>query len=356
MIELSIYSGIFVFNVWIVPFWFWGIYHLDLAFPEGLKILFYKLWHETFLVAVISYILGSCFLLISFLIRRNSLKELGIRLDNFYRSGRECAMICALLAIMIMIMFFSISYFGRFDFHSLSHHFKGFLENPLLIVQRIGQQFLLQSVVLIRFIQLFGRRSIAVVSATGLFALAHSPNTELMILSFVFGLICCLLFLRNRNIFTIGLMHIVLTVFLSSLIVPEVLDTMKVGPRRGSPEFLAEIEYNGDKIVTNPSEKKGIPIFVINKSIATWDSNHKDHPVFISYHLLDAKGDMVQYDNLRTPFPKVIRADESATVDLMIHAPPERGEYYLEVDIVKEKIRWFKSRDSKTVLIYLSVK
>jgi len=133
------------------------------------------------------------------------------------------------------------------------------------------------------------------------------------------------------------------------------MDNMKIGPRRGSPEFIAEIECSRDKIAVHPSEQKRIPIFVINKSIATWDSNNKDHPVFISYHLLNAKGDVVQYDNFRTPFPKMIRTDESITVDLMIHAPPDKGEYYLEVDIVKERIRWFKSRNSKTVLIPLSV-
>jgi hypothetical protein len=47
------------------------------------------------------------------------------------------------------------------------------------------------------------------------------------------------------------------------------------------------------------------------------------------------------------PISKTILTDKSATVDLIIHAPSERGEYYLEVDIAKEKIRWLKSRDSK---------
>jgi len=50
LIEITIYSGTFAFNVWIVPFWFWGIYRLELDLPEPFKIIFYRLWHETFLV------------------------------------------------------------------------------------------------------------------------------------------------------------------------------------------------------------------------------------------------------------------------------------------------------------------
>jgi hypothetical protein len=41
--------------------------------------------------------------------------------------------------------------------------------------------------------------------------------------------------------------------------------------------------------------------------------------------------------------------------DLMVRAPSPKGEYYVEVDIVKEKVTWFKNKGSKTVLIPLSV-
>jgi hypothetical protein len=42
-------------------------------------------------------------------------------------------------------------------------------------------------------------------------------------------------------------------------------------------------------------------------------------------------------------------------VDLMVNAPSKKGEYYIEVDIVKEKVAWFKNKDSKTILIPLSI-
>ena len=87
-IEISVCMGLFVFNVWVVPFWFWGIYRLDIAFPEGVELLFYKLWHGTVPAGFISITLGLLFFILSFLMRQDSLKELGIRFDNIYESGR----------------------------------------------------------------------------------------------------------------------------------------------------------------------------------------------------------------------------------------------------------------------------
>jgi hypothetical protein len=358
LIEITIYFGTFVFNIWIVPFWFWGIYRLELDLPEPFKIIFYRLWHETYLVNLISITLSSCLLVMSFLIRRESLKELGIRIDNFHRSGRECAMISVLSIIVVASV--SVFYFDRFNMDHLVDYFIKIFKEPLWsnlnwISQRIGQQFLLQSVFLIRFLHIFQRKSIALVGAAVLFSFAHSPNIKLMILSFLFGSICCLLFLRNRNIFTIGLMHAVLIMVLSPFLILGLIDHLKIGPQRGSPEFIADIAYRGDKIIAHPSEKKEIPIFVINKSIATWNSNDQGNPHFISYHLLNAKKGTVQYDNVRTPFREKIQTNESTTVDLLVHVPGEKGDYYLEVDIVKEKVRWFKERGSKTVLIPISV-
>jgi hypothetical protein len=129
----------------------------------------------------------------------------------------------------------------------------------------------------------------------------------------------------------------------------------KIGPWRGNTEFVASIDYNGRSIQTNPYQAISIPVSVTNKSTVTWDSKDKDHPVFISYHLLNAKGEMVERDNIRTPFHKRIGTDESVKVDLMVDAPSKKGEYYLEVDVVKEKVAWFKNKGSKTICIPLSI-
>jgi len=357
-LELVVYTGLFAFNVWIVPFWLWGIYRLNLTFPEGLELLLYKLWHGTVLVGFISITLGLLIFILSSLIRQDSLKELGIRFDNLCQSGRECVVISLILIVMILL--FSIFYSGKSYPHGVISYLAGFFKyTPWGITKRIAeglaQQLLLQSVLLINFLQIFKKKSISLISAALLFSLAHSPNIGLMFLSFCFGLIVCVLFLRNRNIFTLAVMHGVLSMVFTSFLVPGLVDNFKIGPLRGNTKFIASIDYHGSKIETNPSKTIGIPIFVINKSTTTWDSKDKDHPVFISYHLLNTKRDMVEYDNIRTSFNKRMGTDESAMVDLMVNAPSKKGEYYLEVDIVKGKVAWFKNKGSKTILIPLSI-
>jgi hypothetical protein len=358
-VELAIYTALFVFNVWIVPFWFWGIYRLNITFPEGLKPLFYKLWHGTVFVGLISIILGLLFFVLSSLIRRDSLKQLGIRFDNLYKSGRECAVI--FLASIGMILLLSIFYADKSYPHGVISYLAGFFKHtPWGITRRIteglAQQFFLQGVFLIRFLQIFEKKSISLMTAALLFSVAHSPNIRLMFLSFFFGLIVCILFLRNRNIFTLGIMHGVLSMTFISFLVPGLVGDFKIGPWRDNTEFIASIEYHGRPIETKPSHMMVVPVSVTNKSTATWDSKDKDHPVLSSYHLLNAKGEMVEYDNIRTSFHKTIETDVSVFVDLMVNAPSKKGDYYLEVDMVKEKVAWFKSKGSKTMLIPLSVK
>ena len=408
LIELAIYTGIFAFYMWVIPFWFWGIYRLDLAVPKTLETLFYFLWRETELASVMVAMLGLCFFALTFLIRNDSLKKLGIRFDNLRASGRECFVIFLILACMILLGF--ILYSDTFSPHSSVFYLRKFYQGVI-------QQFLLQSVVLLSFLRIFGKRStpsppgseargmppglsvstepveslrvgrlaevsgrrlradterrflprfekeglspwkvpISVVSTAVLFSLAHLPNLRLMILTFFFGGIGCVLFLRNRNLFTLGMMHGFLSVLFSSLLVPGLIYDFRIGPWTGSSKLFAQIDYDGGRIEANPSKQIVIPIFVINKGKEIWDSKDIKHPVLIGYHILDENGEMMVYENNRTSFDKVMRSEDSARVDLIVYTPPKKGEYTLEVDVVKEKISWFKDKGTKTKRIPLTV-
>jgi hypothetical protein len=75
------------------------------------------------------------------------------------------------------------------------------------IVWSIMQQFLLQSYFLLRLLRLLPGKAAPVIVATGIFALAHLPNPILTPITLVWGTIACILFLRYRNIYTLGLAH-----------------------------------------------------------------------------------------------------------------------------------------------------
>jgi len=349
--------------VWVVPFWYWGVYRLGISFPESLSGLFFRVWQEKDVIRAIGVVFFACVFVLSFVIRRDSLRELGIRWDTIRESGRDCLIaLCVLLFIAVAVVF---TFSNTFSFDK--YYDNGFF--PLLIdlsfcaLWGIAQQFMLQSIVLVRALQVFKRQSIAVVASAILFSLVHAPNVRLMILTLVFGGLCCRLFLRNRNIFTLGIVHGVvhkaLAMLFSSLIVSGLgyYDfNLRIGPVRGDPGLFAYVEYKGSPLQARPSEEMTVPVSVINKSTRRWDSEDRDHPVFMSYHLLDAKGEMLAFENIRTPFSKAIDPGGAAVVNLLVNVPPEAGEYCLEVDIVKEGVAWFKDKGSRTALIPLSTR
>jgi membrane protease YdiL (CAAX protease family) len=67
------------------------------------------------------------------------------------------------------------------------------------------QQILLQDYFMPRLHRLLGGTSAAVAATTVLFAAAHMPNLTLTAATLVWGVVSCVLFLRYRNIYVLGL-------------------------------------------------------------------------------------------------------------------------------------------------------
>jgi hypothetical protein len=97
------------------------------------------------------------------------------------------------------------------------------------IVWSIMQQFLLQSYFLLRLLRLLPGKAAPILVATGIFALAHLPNPILTPITFVWGLIACILFLRYRNIYTLGLAHGIMGLCVAVTIPSTLHHNMRVG-------------------------------------------------------------------------------------------------------------------------------
>ncbi len=91
------------------------------------------------------------------------------------------------------------------------------------------QQFLLQDFVLLRLLRLLPSKGAAVAVATGLFALGHLPSPILTAVTLVWGATACWLFLRYRNVFTLGMAHAVLGVCVAITVPGRVDHNMRVG-------------------------------------------------------------------------------------------------------------------------------
>lgn len=90
------------------------------------------------------------------------------------------------------------------------------------------QQFMLQSFFLVRLESLLGSRR-AVLAATILFAAAHIPNPILTIGSVFAGFFFCEMFRRYRNIFPLGVVHVILGLAMAASVPDALLHHMRVG-------------------------------------------------------------------------------------------------------------------------------
>ena len=91
------------------------------------------------------------------------------------------------------------------------------------------QQFLLQSYFLLRLLRLLPGKIAPVIAATGIFALAHLPNPILTPITFVWGVIACVLFLRYRNIYALGLAHGIMGLCVAVTVPSTLHHNMRVG-------------------------------------------------------------------------------------------------------------------------------
>jgi hypothetical protein len=116
--------------------------------------------------------------------------------------------------------------------HSL-HHLHGptpvWLHGWGYIVWSLMQQFLLQSYFLLRLLRLLPGKALPILAATALFALAHLPNPVLTPITLIWGAISCVLFLRYRNIYALGVAHGIMGLCVAVTVPNSVNHHMRVG-------------------------------------------------------------------------------------------------------------------------------
>jgi hypothetical protein len=75
---------------------------------------------------------------------------------------------------------------------------------------------------------------------------------------------------------------------------------------------------------------------VENAGSATWRED-----VACSYHWLDALGNPIVWDGIRTPLPRAVAPGERISLDAGVRAPIPPGRYRFAVDLVAEHRAWF---------------
>jgi hypothetical protein len=79
------------------------------------------------------------------------------------------------------------------------------------------------------------------------------------------------------------------------------------------------------------------------------------NPVYLSYHLLDQKKQVLVFDNPRYELPHDLRPDDSCKISVEIPVDLEPDNYLLEFDMVEEGSYWFAEKGSPTSLVKLHI-
>jgi hypothetical protein len=124
----------------------------------------------------------------------------------------------------------------------------------------------------------------------------------------------------------------------------EEMDRVWEGRRVRGDAYRASIEMRESRRLSMaPSERRHVLMRVRNEGTERWPASLEERPrIRLSYRWLNPDGSVHTPEGPRSPFPRVVEPGERVLAPLHVDAPPDAGEYVLEVDVVHEDVRWFE--------------
>ncbi len=174
------------------------------------------------LVAAIPIGLAFALMLYSHRTRGETAREIGWRLDNFWRAARLLTLPVLAAAILIVGAGWLLKGL-RFDGRQI-------LEWALwLPLWGFMQQYVLQGFINRRAQLALGRGWPSVLLVATVFALLHLPNPWLAIATFAGGLVWAHVYQRAPNLFALALSHALMSMLLAVSLPPALIKSLRVG-------------------------------------------------------------------------------------------------------------------------------
>ncbi|MDP2898999.1 MAG: class I SAM-dependent methyltransferase [bacterium] len=99
-----------------------------------------------------------------------------------------------------------------------------------------------------------------------------------------------------------------------------------------------------------------LPLTLRNLGDVVWyNYSSQTHIVRLGVHLLSRTGDCLARDFARQDLPVSVNPGEDVRLDLLATAPNARGDFLLELDVVKEGVLWFAEESSSASRVSLTV-
>jgi len=179
------------------------------------------------LVAAIPVLLAFAVVISSHRVRKETLRDIGFRFDNFLRA---MAMLLAPMMVVLGLCLVGAWRLGApIDF--FRWHSNRYLLTQLVLGFTWGllQQYVLQGFLNRRAMLLFGPGLLSILVVAAIFALLHLPNPWVTAITFVGGLVWATVYQRAPNLFALALSHSIMTWFIVSTLPQSFLRHLRVG-------------------------------------------------------------------------------------------------------------------------------
>jgi membrane protease YdiL (CAAX protease family) len=152
----------------------------------------------------------------------DGLKAMGLRPANFFRSlwVAGVALLLAMLAVLMAFQLHTLRVPGTAPL---------FIQTFWAYALWAAEQFLLQCFFLARLLRLIPNAKFAAFMAAVIFSLAHLPSPILTLVTLIWGLAACLVFLRYRNLYSLAISHAIFGITIAITIPGSVDHNMRVG-------------------------------------------------------------------------------------------------------------------------------
>ena len=159
-------------------------------------------------------------------LRRETARELGWRLDNFFEAARLLA-VPMLAATLLCVVVGWLS--GGLNLRLWRSGWSYLVVPALGVAWGLMQQFVLQAFINRRAQIIWGRGRLSVFVVALVFGLLHLPNPGLMVATVLGGLLWAAVYQRAPNLPALALSHAAMTWVLISTIPPPLLNNLRVG-------------------------------------------------------------------------------------------------------------------------------
>ena len=128
----------------------------------------------------------------------------------------------------------------------------------------------------------------------------------------------------------------------------EMDDAKRQTPHYPPEMFLTTLDCLHCPEVTRPGRYFPVEVRLRNDSSFIWRSHGQGIPqVTLSYHILDATGQIYEYEGVRTHLPRNLRPGNAVKVIGQVEAPWEPGIYTIRWDPTIEPVSWFSTQGWK---------